>query len=209
MSALAELTASERAAMPSTPSENQDASERFVAQIRAEYREMPGLSLTLAQAARVLGTDVRQSKRALTKLLDEGLLVRDSRGAFRRRDVPAHLENAAKKPTQRSASAVAKGDTLDRPSPAMTTSSQGDLLEAIGVELPCLACDRPYRISLRTIRSSQLMMDDGCKVRHFSDCPPAAFAYLIDPALLAQLEEAVERIEVAAEGAGGRLVAPR
>jgi hypothetical protein len=69
--------------------------------------------------------------------------------------------------------------------------------------------DRSYRISLRKIRLSHAMMDAGCQVRHFSDCPPAAFAHLIDPAVLAEFEEAVDRIEIAAEGAGGRLVGPR
>jgi hypothetical protein len=90
----------------------------------------------------------------------------------------------------------------------MPALSQTDMLEALAVELPCLACDRWYRVPLRKIRSSHVMMDEGCQVRHFSDCPPAAFAHLIDPALLAEFEEAVQRIEVAAEGAGGRLVGP-
>jgi hypothetical protein len=90
----------------------------------------------------------------------------------------------------------------------LSTQSPGDLLEALGVELPCPACGRSYRISLRKIRLSQSMMDAGCDVRHFADCPPGAFAHLIDPDVLAEFDRAVERITAAAEGAGGRLVGP-
>jgi hypothetical protein len=52
------------------------------------------------------------------------------------------------------------------------------------------------------------MMDAGCDVRPFADCPPGAFAQRIDPDVLAEFDRAVERITAAAEGAGGRLVGP-
>lgn len=70
-----------------------------------------------------------------------------------------------------------------------------DLLEAVGVEVPCVVCHGAYRVSLRTIRLGQLMMDAGCDARHFADCPPAAFAHLIDPRVLAEFETAVRRLE--------------
>src|SRR5690606_15225697 len=97
-----------------------------------------------------------------------------------------------------------------RPAPERTAPArpETDLMEAIGVELPCLGCNQSYRVSLRSIRLSQTAMDEGCQMRHFADCPPAGFANLIDPALLAELERLVERIELAADGAGGRLVGP-
>jgi hypothetical protein len=44
--------------------------------IRAEYREMPGLAVTLAQAARLWNVDRRQCFDALEALTDEGLLRR-------------------------------------------------------------------------------------------------------------------------------------
>jgi CRP-like cAMP-binding protein len=41
---------------------------------RAEFAEMPGLRLTLPQAARFLGIDVRTCERALEQLVDSGFL---------------------------------------------------------------------------------------------------------------------------------------
>jgi Fic family protein len=56
--------------------------------IEAEYVEMPGLRLTLPQAARLWGLDIRQSTRLLSELVSTGFLVRDSTGAYRRRGCP-------------------------------------------------------------------------------------------------------------------------
>ena len=57
-----------------------------VSRIRAEYREMPGLSLTREQAARLLGLDGLRVMAALDKLRHEGFLARTSAGRFVRRD---------------------------------------------------------------------------------------------------------------------------
>ena len=146
---------------------------------------MPGLKLTLAQAARVFGLKAGESKRLLEKLTGDGFLVCDTRGAYRRRD-----------------------SAIQGPYAIQTTSKEPlpDLLDTVGVELPCLVCHGSYNVSLSEIRLSQLMMDAGCQVRHFADCSPAAVAHLINPAVLAEFETAVRDIASAAEGAGGRLV---
>ena len=49
--------------------------------IRSEYREMPGLTVTLPQAARLWNVDRRQCFDALEALTDEGFLRR-SRGMY-------------------------------------------------------------------------------------------------------------------------------
>ena len=54
--------------------------------IRAEYREMPGLSLTYEQAARLLGLDGLRAMAALDELQCEGFLVRTRTGRFLRGD---------------------------------------------------------------------------------------------------------------------------
>jgi len=41
---------------------------------RAEFAEMPGMCLTLPQAARFLGIDVHTCERALDQLVDSGFL---------------------------------------------------------------------------------------------------------------------------------------
>jgi len=54
--------------------------------IRAEYQEMPGLKLTLAQAQRLLGLDRQLCDVLLDELVGTGFLSHTSDGAFVRRD---------------------------------------------------------------------------------------------------------------------------
>ena len=72
---------------PSKPTEEgvpQSASaEALKARVRAEYREMPGLCLTLPQACRLWQLDVRTSASILDALVAEGFLRRTSQGGFR------------------------------------------------------------------------------------------------------------------------------
>ena len=62
-----------------------DASTSSVVElIRAEYDEMPCLSLTLPQAARLWGLTVSESEHALSMLVQNGFLLRDTKGCYRR-----------------------------------------------------------------------------------------------------------------------------
>jgi hypothetical protein len=58
--------------------------DRTVRMVRAEYLEMPGLGLTLAQAARFFALTPHDSERVLAQLIDEGLVFRDVTGVYRR-----------------------------------------------------------------------------------------------------------------------------
>ena len=53
-----------------------------VQQIEAEYREMPGLSVTEAQARRLWGLDEATCRRALNSLLRRGILRRTRRQSY-------------------------------------------------------------------------------------------------------------------------------
>ena len=53
--------------------------------VRAEYWEMPGLNLTLAQAARLFDVDRARCERVFGSLVDGGVLVTDGT-AFARAD---------------------------------------------------------------------------------------------------------------------------
>ena len=64
----------ERGTMPAQAGETALSSE-LLARIRAEYREMPGLCLTPAQAARLWGLTPAICARALAALVAEGALV--------------------------------------------------------------------------------------------------------------------------------------
>jgi hypothetical protein len=56
----------------------------LLAQIRGEFREMPGLILTLRQASRLWNLDPVTCDVALRTLLDEQFLERTRPGGFRR-----------------------------------------------------------------------------------------------------------------------------
>ena len=64
------------------------AAPSIIARARAEYLEMPGLCLTVPQAARLLGVDVAESQRVLSQLERTGLLRRNEKGLYLRRPCP-------------------------------------------------------------------------------------------------------------------------
>ena len=65
-----------------TESEDGDARAR----IHAEYREMPGLKLTLAQAARLFNIEPVRCRRALEALVSGGVLKTDGRAFLHAHD---------------------------------------------------------------------------------------------------------------------------
>jgi hypothetical protein len=56
--------------------------ESLTVRVRAEYREMPGLSLTTAQASRLWGVDHSVCEQVLRSLVADGALYHTSRGAY-------------------------------------------------------------------------------------------------------------------------------
>jgi hypothetical protein len=54
--------------------------------VRGEYHEMPGLSLTAAQAARLWGLEVHACEGLFEALIGTGFLRRTSRGVYVRAD---------------------------------------------------------------------------------------------------------------------------
>lgn len=70
-----------RSAEASTPGQ-------LLQRIRAEFMEMPGLTLTLPQAARLWGLTAVRAEAVLTELAGRGFLARDPRGSYRRAGCP-------------------------------------------------------------------------------------------------------------------------
>ena len=64
---------------PPVAAEASDANAR--SRVTAEFREMPGLCLTDAQAARLFNLDVGRCRRLLSELVSEGVLWAE-RGVF-------------------------------------------------------------------------------------------------------------------------------
>lgn len=56
-----------------------------LARIRSEFVEMPGLVLTLPQAARLWGVGTQRAAELLSALLNAGFLVCDKKTLYRRR----------------------------------------------------------------------------------------------------------------------------
>lgn len=57
--------------------------------VRGEFREMPGLTLTLAQAGRLWSLDTPTCREVLSQLVETGFLSRRANGAFcRTSDMP-------------------------------------------------------------------------------------------------------------------------
>ena len=59
--------------------------QQLLNRIRSEYLEMPGLVLTLPQAARLWGLGVSRSALLLSMLVDTGFLICDKKMVYRRR----------------------------------------------------------------------------------------------------------------------------
>jgi hypothetical protein len=54
----------------------------IVRRIAAEFREMPGLVLTVPQASRFLGIDQAACERILVRLASQGVLRRSAAGSY-------------------------------------------------------------------------------------------------------------------------------
>jgi hypothetical protein len=56
--------------------------EAVAERIRAEFREMPGMALTLAQASRLFGLDHEECRTVLDRLVSATVLRRTKTGAI-------------------------------------------------------------------------------------------------------------------------------
>ena len=73
------------------PTSVQDAMALIADRIRGEFREMPGLVLTGAQACRLWSLDLTTCTTALAQLIETGFLCRRGDGAYgRRTDLSVH-----------------------------------------------------------------------------------------------------------------------
>ena len=69
-------------ASPSSDFAAQDARALITERVRGEFREMPGLTLTLAQAGRLWSLDAITCTEVLSDLVSCGFLSRRTDGAF-------------------------------------------------------------------------------------------------------------------------------
>lgn len=69
-------------ALSNVSATRRDAAEHWLARIRGEYLEMPGLSLTAVQAQRLWGLDGDACGLLLEALLQSGFLRRTTQGEY-------------------------------------------------------------------------------------------------------------------------------
>lgn len=83
-----------------------------------------------------------------------------------------------------------------------------DILDAVAIELRCVACGEPYEIALRQVLDSEQMLHEGCPVpmQYTNECPPLYYADLLGRSAILELEGIWRRLEESAHAAGGQLV---
>jgi hypothetical protein len=82
-----------------------------------------------------------------------------------------------------------------------------DILDAIGIRLPCKNCGQSYEVPLRDIHLSHDIIDhQGCPVSEDTECPPVFQQFLADEKDILALREAWQRLQERASKDGGELV---
>lgn len=83
-----------------------------------------------------------------------------------------------------------------------------NILDAVSVELACVACGARYYVSLEKVLVCEHMLHDGCPVpaAYTTECPPLYYAHLIDHSLIQELQRIWVRLEQNAEARGVPLV---
>jgi hypothetical protein len=80
-----------------------------------------------------------------------------------------------------------------------------DILEMIGIEIPCRSCGGRYEVSLKKIALSQQMLHEGCPVRAETECPPLFLSGFVDQELTQDLQKLWSRLEKEARGVNGEV----
>ena len=80
-----------------------------------------------------------------------------------------------------------------------------DILEMVGIEIPCRNCGGRYEVSLKKIALSQQMLHEGCPVRAETECPPLFLSSFVDHELTQDLQKIWSRLEKEARGVNGEV----
>jgi hypothetical protein len=86
-----------------------------------------------------------------------------------------------------------------------------DILEAVAIELTCVACGARYEIPFKQVLISEQMLHESCPVpmQFTNECPPLYYAKLVGRYLILELERIWLRLEEHAQKSGGKLVLRR
>lgn len=80
-----------------------------------------------------------------------------------------------------------------------------DILDIVGIEIPCRICGGRYEVSLKKISLSQQMLHEGCPVRAETECPPLFLSGFVDRGLIEDLQRVWARLEQEARAVAGEV----
>ena len=81
-----------------------------------------------------------------------------------------------------------------------------NILDAVGISLPCHSCGNNYHVPLRDVLLSHTILHEGCPVRQETECPPVFQSRLFEPKDIEELERTWNQLEQRARADGGELV---
>lgn len=81
-----------------------------------------------------------------------------------------------------------------------------NILDTVGISLPCHSCGNTYQVPLRDVLLSHTILHEGCPVRQETECPPAFQSRLFERKDIEELERTWNQLEQRARADGGELV---
>lgn len=81
-----------------------------------------------------------------------------------------------------------------------------NILDTVGISLPCRSCGDNYRVPLRDVLLSHAILHDGCPVAEETECPPVFQSRLFERKDIEELQRAWNQLDQRARSDGGELV---
>jgi hypothetical protein len=81
-----------------------------------------------------------------------------------------------------------------------------NILDTVGIRLPCQSCGGTYQVPLRDVLLSHTMLHEGCPARQETECPPVFQSRLFERKDIEELQRAWSQLDQRAQADGGQLV---
>ena len=81
-----------------------------------------------------------------------------------------------------------------------------NILDTVGINLPCRSCGNIYQVPLRDVMLSHIVLHEGCPVVEETECPPVFQSRLFEHKDIEELQRAWNRLDQRARTDGGELV---
>jgi hypothetical protein len=81
-----------------------------------------------------------------------------------------------------------------------------NILDTVGISLPCRSCGNNYRVPLRDVLLSHTILHEGCPVAEETECPPVFQSRLFERKDIEELQRAWNQLDQRARSDGGELV---